>query len=236
MPLLFANINRKHFPVFKQSFNFVENKTIIQQMAKQYSSSGVSERILNVARELFIKNGYNGTSIRDIAAASGANVAHVKYYYGSKYNLFEIIFDEAFDILIKRVFAMLNSDMPFFEMVESWINIYYELLPQYPQIPIFVLNEINHSPDALINKVVKRNPQKIFTKLSERMEEEIAKGTIKNIPVVDFGLNVVSLCVFPFMVRELALRVANKSDAEYNMILKEHKKYVVHFVFSGLKP
>lgn len=205
-------------------------------MAKRYSSSDVSERILNAARELFIKNGYNGTSIRDIATAADANVAHVKYYYESKYNLFEIIFDEAFDILIKRIFTTLNSDMPFFEMVETWINIYYELLPQYPQIPIFILNEINQSPDTLINKIAKRNPEEIFTKLSERMEEEIAKGTIRDIPVVDFGLNVASLCVFPFMFRGLALKIADKSDAEYNKILEEHKKHVVSFIFSGLKP
>ncbi len=87
-------------------------------------------------------------SIRDIAAASGANVAHVKYYFNSKANLFEIIFDEAFEILVKRIFTTLGSDIPFLEMIEKWINIYYEILPEYPQIPIFILNEINHSPNA----------------------------------------------------------------------------------------
>lgn len=204
-------------------------------MAKRYSTSDVSDRILNVARELFIMNGYAGTSIRDIATASGANIAHIKYYFESKAKLFEIIFDEAFDILVNRIFSTLGSDMPFLEMVDSWINIYYEILPEYPQIPIFILNEISRSPDALIDKIARRNPEKIFTKLSERLDEEIAKGTIKDIPVIDFGLNVLSLCIFPFMFRGLAVKVANKSDIEYNKILKEHKKYVADFVFSGLK-
>lgn len=82
-------------------------------MVKKNSKSDASERILHTARKLFIKNGYTGTSIRDIAKASGTNIAYVNYYFESKYNLFEIIFDEAFDILINRVFATLNSDMPF---------------------------------------------------------------------------------------------------------------------------
>ncbi len=56
-------------------------------MRKRYSTSDVSDRILNAATELFITNGYAGTSVRDIAAASRANVAHVKYYFGSKANL-----------------------------------------------------------------------------------------------------------------------------------------------------
>ena len=205
-------------------------------MVKRNSTSDVSDRILNVARDLFIKNGYAGTSIRDIATASGTNVAHVKYYFESKYNLFEIIFDEAFDILINRVFSTLNSDMPFFEMVESWISTYYEILPEYPQIPIFILNEVNQNPDALIERIVKRNPQAIFTRLSQRVEEEAKKGTIKDIPVIDLGLNVLSLCVFPFMFRGLAVKVAKKSVTEYNNVLAEHKKYVIELILNGLKP
>ncbi|MEA4916910.1 TetR/AcrR family transcriptional regulator [Proteiniphilum sp.] len=205
-------------------------------MARRYSTSDVSDRILNAARELFIANGYEGTSIRDIAAASGANVAHVKYYFNSKANLFEIIFDEAFEILVKRVFATLSSDMPFFEIVENWINTYYEMLPKYPQIPMFILNEINHGPDALADKLIKKNPQKIFNKLAEKMEEEIAKGTIKNIPVIDFGLDILSLCLFPFIFGGFATRIAKKSGAEYNTILKEHKQHVIDFVKSALRP
>ena len=166
-------------------------------MAKRYSTSDVSDRILTSARELFIKNGYNGTNIRDIAAASGANIAHIKYYYESKYNLFEIIFNEAFDILIKRMFTIAESDKSFYEMIEAWVDTYYELLPQYPQIPMFILNEINQSPDVLIEKILKRNPEKIFTRFAEKLEIEKENGTIKNIPNIDILLNVLSLCVFP---------------------------------------
>ena len=205
-------------------------------MVKKNSKSDASERILHTARKLFIKNGYTGTSIRDIAKASGTNIAYVNYYFESKYNLFEIIFDEAFDILINRVFATLNSDMPFFEMVESWISTYYEILPEYPQIPIFILNEVNQNPDALIKRVLKRNPQAIFTRLSQRVEEEVKKGTIKDIPVIDLALNVLSLCVCPFMFRGLAVKVAKKSVTEYNNVLAEHKKYVIELILNGLKP
>ena len=144
-------------------------------MMKKKSTSDVSDRILNVARDLFIKNGYAGTSIRDIAAASGTNVAHIKYYFESKYNLFEIIFDEAFEILFKRVSATLTSDMPFYDMVEAWISTYYEILSEYPQIPIFILNEVNQSPDTLIKKLVERDPLAIFTRLSERIAEEVKR-------------------------------------------------------------
>lgn len=204
-------------------------------MAK-IQSSNVRERILDVARELFVAKGYAATSIRDIATASDANVAHVKYYFGSKADLFEIIFDEASEILANRVFSALNSDMPFEEMIENWINAYYELLPEYPQIPMFILNEISHNPEALVKKILKKNPQRIFSRFSDRMEDEIRKGTVRPVPVLDFGLNVLSLCVFPFMFRGFVLRIANMSNNDYNALLKEHKQYVIDFVLRALQP
>lgn len=205
-------------------------------MQKQSSTSDVKDRILNVARDLFIEKGYERTSIRDIAEASGANVAHIKYYYNSKANLFEIIFDEAFEVLVKRVFATLNSDKPFFEMIEEWINTYYEILPEYPQIPIFILNEINHSPDILVEKIINKNPEEIFNRLSDRLEEEVSKGTIRDIPVVDLGLNILALCLFPFIFKGFATKVASKTGYEYNEMLKQHRQYVIDFVMNALRP
>ena len=45
--------------------------------------------IINKAMELFAAKGFEGTSIRDLAAAADVNVAMVNYYFGSKEKLFE---------------------------------------------------------------------------------------------------------------------------------------------------
>lgn len=199
-------------------------------------SPGVKERILESAKELFISKGYAGTSVRDIAAAAGANVAHVKYYFDSKANLFEIIFDDAFNILITRVSTIIESDLPFDEMIEKWITTYYELLPQYPQIPVFILSEINRSPEALIQKISRKNPEKIFSRLSERITEEVAKGIIRPIPVFNLGLSILSLCMFPFMFGGYITRTATITESDYNALLNEHKHYVVDFILRAMKP
>lgn len=49
---------------------------------------GVQERLLDTAEELFCEHGYKGTSIRDIAADAGCNIASVNYYFGGKNNLY----------------------------------------------------------------------------------------------------------------------------------------------------
>jgi AcrR family transcriptional regulator len=51
----------------------------------------VQDRLLEAAEELFCRRGFNETSVRDIAALAGCNVASVNYYFGGKDNLYREI-------------------------------------------------------------------------------------------------------------------------------------------------
>jgi AcrR family transcriptional regulator len=48
----------------------------------------VQDRLIDAAEELFCQRGFNETSVRDIAAGAGCNVASVNYYFGGKDNLY----------------------------------------------------------------------------------------------------------------------------------------------------
>lgn len=53
------------------------------------TEKGVQDRLLDSAEELFCERGFEGTSVRDIAASAGCNVAAVNYYFGGKDKLYE---------------------------------------------------------------------------------------------------------------------------------------------------
>jgi len=44
-------------------------------------------RILETAIEVFAREGYEGTSTRELAAAAGVNLPAIQYYFGSKEGL-----------------------------------------------------------------------------------------------------------------------------------------------------
>jgi AcrR family transcriptional regulator len=46
------------------------------------------EQILGVARRLFLANGYEGTTMRAVAAEAGVDAALISYFFGSKRGLF----------------------------------------------------------------------------------------------------------------------------------------------------
>ena len=70
-------------------FNFVLK---LQSLVKMEFNEKQIE-ILQVAEKLFAEEGFDGTSVRDIAKLATVNVAMISYYFGSKEKLFERIFE-----------------------------------------------------------------------------------------------------------------------------------------------
>jgi len=54
-------------------------------------------RILDVAEELFMQHGFEGTSMRVLTAKAGVNLAAVNYHFGSKDALVEAVFRRRLD-------------------------------------------------------------------------------------------------------------------------------------------
>jgi AcrR family transcriptional regulator len=51
------------------------------------------DRILDTAEALFAEHGYDGVTLRQIAAGAGVDVALANYYFGKKLELFQAVFE-----------------------------------------------------------------------------------------------------------------------------------------------
>jgi AcrR family transcriptional regulator len=54
------------------------------------------QRLFDAAVSLFARRGYSAVGVREIAAAAGANLSTISYYYGGKAGLLSAIIDEAY--------------------------------------------------------------------------------------------------------------------------------------------
>jgi AcrR family transcriptional regulator len=59
-----------------------------QKQGNSGSDKPVQDRLLDTAEQLFSEHGFDGASVRDIAAAAGCNIAAVNYYFGGKDKLY----------------------------------------------------------------------------------------------------------------------------------------------------
>jgi AcrR family transcriptional regulator len=204
-------------------------------MIKVDDYTEVQQKILNAARILFVKKGFKGTTVRDIATLSGTNVAMVSYYFRSKENLFDSIFEEAFSILMQKIFSILDSDLPFFDLIHKWVSSYYETLLEYPDLPIFVMTELAQNPDKLSETFKLKSPYQLYAKLAIRINEEEKKGTIRIFSLPDFFLNVISLSVFPFIAKQVVVQFLNLSEKKYLELLDSHGAFVADFIIRAIR-
>ncbi len=73
------------------------------------SPSPKSERILDVAEELFALHGYDGVTLRQIANGAGVDVALASYHFGKKLDLFNAVFERrAVELNESRLSALRN--------------------------------------------------------------------------------------------------------------------------------
>ena len=64
-------------------------------------------RILDAAEELFMQNGFGGTSMRHLTSNAGVNLAAVNYHFGSKDALIEAVFRRRLDPMnVARIAAL----------------------------------------------------------------------------------------------------------------------------------
>lgn len=81
------------------------------------------EVIIESAIKLFSTKGFEGTSVREIAADAGVNVAMINYYFGSKEKLFEKVVEQR-TLFLKGVFADLinNKNLTSIEKIDLVVD------------------------------------------------------------------------------------------------------------------
>ncbi|MDP4183596.1 MAG: TetR/AcrR family transcriptional regulator [Bacteroidota bacterium] len=192
------------------------------------------EKILDAARKVFITKGLDGARMQEIADEAGINKALLHYYFRTKQNLFDAVFEEAFFKLIPHVVNLLTLDIPFLERIEKAIDKYFDVINANPFIPLFVLHEINRDPDKLASLLKKQgvNPEK----LKLIVEAEVKAGRIIDIRHEHLMLNIISMIVMSFAARPLFQRMFFENQEEqYEEFLKQRKQEITRFVINSIQ-
>ncbi|HZZ94856.1 MAG TPA: TetR/AcrR family transcriptional regulator [Usitatibacter sp.] len=73
------------------------------------TSPDTKTRILDAAELLFMEHGYEATSLRQLTAAAGVNLASVNYHFGSKDVLFQAVLTRRLDPMNQERIALLGK-------------------------------------------------------------------------------------------------------------------------------
>ncbi|MDD4820235.1 MAG: TetR/AcrR family transcriptional regulator [Flavobacteriales bacterium] len=205
-------------------------------MVNKQLSSEAEEKILRAAQTVFVKKGYKGATTRDIAAEAGITSPLLNYYFRSKENIFQIVYERAFSRLYSNVYPVIIGDEPLFDKIPALVDGLLAELLENPDVPIFIFNEITQSPDKLIEKFrSKINIMEAYKKFSKSVYDEVEKGTIRSVRPITLLINIQSLCIYPFLARPLICEISAISYREYMKILSNRRDEIVGIIEKDLK-
>ena len=173
------------------------------------------QRILECAADLFAKNGYTETSIRDLAAAAGLNAASIYNHFPSKNAILDCLLEDyavhsSAVYLSKNIPATLQANPTPDGMMACMSLQFPEDQLQYYLAILFVLMQEQHRNDPIRSFVsenlISRSENNIFS-IVESLKD---LGVIRQDTDADYWMKVCSSLLYTFASR-LMLQIGDSS-------------------------
>ncbi|MGG5207873.1 TetR/AcrR family transcriptional regulator [Chryseobacterium sp. MIQD13] len=197
-------------------------------MSNQAKKDQTQELIKETAKNLFFVKGKFDATTQEIADAAGVNRTLINYYFRSRDNLIQIIFDEAQRVEQEKSKIIQNADLPFKVKISKFIEGSLSTSLQYPYLETYIVSQINKG-----NCNQRDIEEDVLETLYKDIEKEMELGNIEKMAPVQFILNMVSLLVFPSAVRPLFMENLMISDEEYDKIISERKEIIINMLFKN---
>ncbi len=197
-------------------------------------ADSTEQKIFDAAHEVFIQKGMDGAKMQEIADRAGINKALLHYYYRSKEKLYEMVARAVISRAVPVIREFLETDYPLEEKIRRFVHLYVDIISRNPYVPIFVISEMNKHPDRFIENILPKElprPSLFF----QQIHDEVAAGRIRPIKPQHLLVNMVSLCIFPFVAKPMMRIVIGMNAQEMRTFLEEREGEVFQFIMASLR-
>lgn len=192
------------------------------------------QKIKQAALKLFTKKGYASTRTREISEEAGINLALLNYYYRSKEKLFELVMTEILQGFFRNMTEILNDETTSVNTkIGTFVKNYTSLLKQQPDLPLFIFHELRIDPKRLATKMGVNMVFKSY--FFQQLNLEMEKNRIARMHPLHYIINMISLCVFPFIAAPLLKHLAGVDSKAYEDLIDERKTLVPKWMNAIMK-
>ncbi len=191
--------------------------------------------IFEAAKKVFGMKGMDGARMQEIADEAGINKALLHYYFRTKEKLFEAVFADVFQSFFPNaVGIMTNPNSSLREKIETFVEVYINLIQEHPYIPGFMIHWLSTGSTDRVVSMFKESgikPELFFAQI----ENEIEKETITPVQPLHLIINIISMCIFPFIARPILTGFLLKDKGAFDQFLEERKKEVPRFIINSIQ-
>jgi len=197
------------------------------------------QSILEEAEKLFLEKGFTLTSTTAIAKEVGCNQALIHYYFRSKENLFNVIFEIKFKTFFQQIFELNKfKDLPFREKLKHMIESHFDMIKKNPGMPLLIITELSRQPEQLKNLKEKLHalPEQLFKQLDAELQTEITAGRVREISLMDLIVTMLSLNISLFLLMPIAGDLIPLDETQKQIIIEHRRTEHVNIILNNLRP
>lgn len=188
------------------------------------------KKILEAAKKIFELHGYSGARMQQIADEAGISKASLHYYFRSKENLFERIFDETISEFMQLVSTWDDDSEHWETKLRHFIHQFFDFLKT--KSLLFILGEINRNPDLLLSRRKKSKPKARFITYFENLQ---AAGKIKPSNMYLIYIFLHSLCAYPVLNARMFQMTTGLNHHDFEAFMKAYPDTVADLLINALK-
>jgi TetR/AcrR family transcriptional regulator len=192
------------------------------------------EKIFDAATEVFVEKGMDGARMQDIANHAGINKALLHYYYRTKDQLFNAVFEKIAEQLFKKFAPVFDENATLEEKIRFFYKEHITFLQNNPGLPSFILNEINRNPARLKKLIQKINIENLWKILEMQHKDELKKYNITSETIPQLMTTIAAISVFPFAARGIIEGIFEKIGIDYDDYMEKRKEYAADFVIKAI--
>lgn len=193
------------------------------------------ERIKEVARKIFMEKGYGLTRTRDIAEAAGINTALLNYYFRSKEKLFNIIIAESIREMFSEVIEIVQNEETSISLkIDTIINRYADVFSTSPNLPLFVLTELQSQPELFFKQVGIPRDILLNSYFFRQLDEQIQKNNIEAKPL-DIFVNMIAMTILPVIARPIMTHIHSMDHDTSNSFIVNRRKLIPVWIKDMIK-
>lgn len=188
-----------------------------------------TETLIKIAaKKVFLKRGFAGTRLQEIADEAKIGRTALHYYFRNKEKLFTAVLQDFFKEVTSRMPNLDDAQMPIMDRLKLFITDYMDTAIQSPEIDLFMLNEANENPQIFrgLKDSFEKDPGQVMIMAIQRA---VDKGEISGDPRQIF-MTVMSMCMFPFAGMSMIKGMMGISDEDFITLMKARKAHLLQMV------
>jgi AcrR family transcriptional regulator len=144
-------------------------------------SQNLDQALLQAGRELFVRSGCAGLSVRAVAERAGANPGMFHYHFKTKDNFLRVLLQQVYEEMFDGLAGALAHDGPALERLRDALLVVGGLLREHRQVFARVwMDAVGGEPVAA--EFLRRNAPRHIGVLLALLDEAQAEGALQELP------------------------------------------------------